>query len=76
MPGAVRLSDEYWTPNRCTPLVVRGVANAFLTVCVYAKSVLPKLSTGVAHHDNRDKELFAEIDQAASRITNWSRGRA
>lgn len=63
--GAARLMT-YRTPDDITPCVVLNTAEAFLEVCKYAQSVLPKLGTGVASHDDRDTELLRRISAAAS----------
>jgi hypothetical protein len=54
------------TPDDITPLIVAAVASAFLEACKYARGVLPKLKTGVAFHDDKDRGLIAMIDEAAS----------
>jgi len=56
----------YRTPDDISPIVVRKTAEAFLEACKYARSVLPKLRTGVASHDDRDAELLQRIGTAAS----------
>ena len=63
--GAARLMT-YRTPNDITPSLVLTTAEAFLKACKYAQSVLPKLRTGVASHDDRDVELLQRIRTAAS----------
>ncbi len=55
------------TPDDITPAVVVKTAEAYLEACTYARSVLPKLRTGVASHDARDVELIQQITSAASR---------
>lgn len=56
----------YRTRDDISPIVVRKTAEAFLEACKYARSVLPKLRTGVASHDDRDAELLQRIGTAAS----------
>jgi hypothetical protein len=56
----------YRTPDDISPNVVLKTAEAFLEACKYARSVLPKLRTGVASHDDRDAELLRRISAAAS----------
>jgi hypothetical protein len=64
--GVVRLITTYRTPDNISPNVVLMTATAFLEACKYARSVLPKLRTGVASHDDRDAELLQRIGAAAS----------
>lgn len=54
------------TPDDISSNVVPEAAEAFLEACKYARSVLPKLRTGVAAHDERDVELLQRISTAAS----------
>jgi hypothetical protein len=56
----------YRTPDDISPNVVLKTAETFLEACKYARSVLPKLRTGVASHDDRDAELLQIISAAAS----------
>jgi hypothetical protein len=56
----------YRTPDDISPIVVRKTAEAFLEACKYARSVLPRLRTGVASHDDRDAEFLQRIGTAAS----------
>jgi hypothetical protein len=63
--GVARLMT-YRTPDDITPSVVLKTAEAFLEACKYARSVLPKLRTGVASHDDRDEELLQRISAATS----------
>lgn len=64
--GAARLITSYRTPDDISQNVVLGTAAAFLEACKYAQSVLPKLRTGVASHDERDADLLRAITAAAS----------
>ena len=64
--GVDRLITRYRTPDNISPNVVLTTAEAFLEVCKYARSVLPKLRTGVASHDDRDVEMLNKINAAAS----------
>jgi len=64
--GVARLITTYRTPDDISPKVVLKTAEAFLEACKYARSVLPKLRTGVASHDNRDAELLQIINTAAT----------
>ena len=64
--GVARLITTYRTPDDISPSVVLGTAGAFLEACKYARSVLPRLRTGVASHDGRDNELLSKIDAAAA----------
>ena len=56
----------YRTPDDITPNVVLKTAEAFLEVCKYARSVLPKMRTGVAAHDDRDDSLIKAITETAT----------
>lgn len=64
--GVARLITTYRTPNNISPNVVLMTAAAFLETCKYARSVLPKLRTGVPSHDDQDAELLQRIGAAAS----------
>jgi hypothetical protein len=64
--GVARLITTYRTPDDISPNVVLMTGVAFLEACKYARSVLPKLRTGVASHDVRDAELLQIIGAAAS----------
>jgi hypothetical protein len=64
--GVARLITTYRTPDNISPNVVLMTAATFLEACNYARSVLPKLRTGVASHDDRDAELLQIISTAAS----------
>jgi hypothetical protein len=64
--GVARLITTYRTPDDISPNVVLMTAAVFLEACKYARSVLPKLRTGVATHDDRDLELIKKIDAAAA----------
>ena len=69
--GVARLITTYRTPDRISPEIVLKTAEAFLEACKYARSVLPKLPTGVALHDDRDAELLQVIGTAAaSQVAN------
>jgi hypothetical protein len=65
LDGVARLMT-YRTPDDITPSVVLKTAEAFLEACKYARSVLPKLRTGIASHDDRDAQLLQRINTAAS----------
>jgi hypothetical protein len=54
------------TPDDISVQPVLKTAEAFLDACNYARSVLPKLRTGVASHDDRDAELLRRIITAAA----------
>lgn len=54
--GVARLITSYRTPDNISPNVVLMTAVAFPEACKYARSVLPKLRTGVGLHDDRDVE--------------------
>jgi hypothetical protein len=62
-------------PDDISPPVVMGTADAFLTACEHAREVLPKLRTGDASHDGKDKALIQQITAAlAARWTGaWLR---
>ncbi len=64
--GVARLITTYRTPDDISPKVVVMTAEAFREACKYAASVLPKLRTGVAAHDDRDAELLQLINIAAA----------
>ncbi len=49
------------TPDDIAPSTVEAVAGVFLHACTYAQSVLPKLRTGVAEHDQKDAEFIDRI---------------
>jgi hypothetical protein len=51
-------------PDNITPSTVVATAGAFLTACAYARSVLPKLRTGVPDHDQKDAALIERIAAA------------
>jgi hypothetical protein len=54
-------------PNNISSDTVAASAIPFLTACEYALSVLPKLKTGVAVHDQHDAALLKQIKQAVSK---------
>jgi len=64
--GVARLITTYRTPDDISPEVVLKTAEAFLEACKYARSVLPKLRTGVATHDDRDILLITAISETAA----------
>lgn len=69
--GVARLLTTYRTTDDISPKVVLKTAEAFLEACKYARSVLPKMRTGVASHDDRDAELLQIINTAAApRLAN------
>lgn len=51
-------------PNNISPDTVAASATPFLKACEYALSVLPKLKTGVAAHDQHDAALMEKTKQA------------
>ncbi len=53
-------------PDNISPDTVAASAIPFFTACEYALSVLPKLKTGVAAHDQRDAALIESIRAATS----------
>jgi hypothetical protein len=59
--GVTRLVTSYRTPDNISPDDVLMTATAFLEACKYARSVLPKLRTGVALHDDKDSLLIEAI---------------
>jgi hypothetical protein len=63
--GTTRLLSSR-TSDDISADAVDATARAFLAACLYAKSVLPKLRTGVAEHDQRDAELMRKIEEARS----------
>jgi hypothetical protein len=62
--GAERLI-RYRTPDGIPTRVVGAVAEAFLQACLYARSLLPRLKTGMADRDAIDDEMIKRIDAAA-----------
>jgi hypothetical protein len=56
----------YRTPDDITPSLVLKTAEAFLEACKYARSVLPKMRTGVAAHDAGDESLIKAITAKAT----------
>jgi hypothetical protein len=64
--GVARLITTYRTPDNISPDVVLMTAATFLEACKYARSVLPKLRTGVAAHDDRDLKLIEVITDTAA----------
>lgn len=52
------------TPDDIPPSSIEATAEAFLRACTYAQSVLPKLRTGVAEHDQKGAELIENIRAA------------
>jgi hypothetical protein len=63
--GAARLITSR-TPDDISAETVEITGNAFLFACAYAQTVLPKLRTGVAEHDQKDAELIRRINEARS----------
>jgi hypothetical protein len=51
-------------PDNVSSETVAAAAVPFLTACQYALSVLPKVRTGVAAHDQQDAGLIAQITAA------------
>jgi hypothetical protein len=68
-----RLITTYRTPDNISPNVVLMTAAAFLEACKYARSVLPKLRTGVAAHDDRDTLLVKAVSEAATAAEQTAR---
>lgn len=64
--SVARLITTYRTPDDISPKVVLKTAEAFLEACKYVRSVLPKLRTGVAAHDDKDTLLITAIGKAAA----------
>jgi hypothetical protein len=64
--GVARLMTTYRTPDDLSPKVILKTAEAFLEACKYARSMLPKLRTGVAAHDDKDTLLITAIGKAAA----------
>jgi hypothetical protein len=62
--GVTRLITTYRTPDDVSANIVLMTAAAFLEACKYARSVLPKLRTGVASHDDQDALLIKAIADA------------
>jgi hypothetical protein len=62
--GAERLI-RYRTSDDIPTRVVGAVAEAFLQACLYARSPLPRLKTGMADRDAIDDEMIKRIDAAA-----------
>jgi hypothetical protein len=52
------------TPDNITPSTVEQVSDVFLSACVYARTVLPNLRTGVPSHDEKDRTLIEAITAA------------
>ncbi len=71
--GVTRLITTYRTPDDISPNVVLMTATAFLEACKYARTVLPKLRTGVASHDDRDALLIKTIGDAATAVAQSAR---
>ena len=61
--GAARLMN-FRTPDDISAAAVHSIADAFLEACRYAQSLLPRLRTGDASHDARDKALVQQINAA------------
>jgi hypothetical protein len=58
--GAARLMVG--APNKISAPVVMKAADAFLATCIIARSLLPRLRTGVASHDTADEALIQKIN--------------
>ncbi len=58
-------------PDDISPATVEMTAGVFLHACTYALSVLPKLRTGVAEHDQKDAELIRRIQMVAAAGRCW-----
>jgi hypothetical protein len=63
--GAASLINSR-APDNIAPETVAAAAVPFLAACQYALSVLPKLKTGVAAHDQLDAGLIAKITAATA----------
>ncbi len=57
-------------PDNITPNTVAATAGAFLSVCAYAQTVLPKLRTGVPEDDQQDAALIERIRAATAQQPN------
>jgi hypothetical protein len=58
------------TPDDLTPGSLKITGDVFLNACAYAQSVLPKFTTGVAAHDEKDAALIENIGKAVSANTS------
>ena len=63
---SVRLMGTSRAPDDINPDIVLQAAAILLEACKYARTVLPKIRTGVAAHDDRDAELIQAITVAAA----------
>jgi hypothetical protein len=63
--GAARLITSR-TPEDISAETVEITGGAFLYACAYAQTILPKLRTSVAEHDQKDAELIRRINEARS----------
>ncbi len=63
--GTVSLIN-FREPDDMSASTVAMTAGVLLHACTYAQSVLPKLRTGVAEHDQKDAELIKRIQAAAA----------
>jgi hypothetical protein len=70
--GAAQLV-HYRTPDDVSRMSVATAASAFLSACLYARTVLPRLKTGIADRDEKDKDLINQINEAAAA---WNIARA
>ncbi|HEY5105718.1 MAG TPA: hypothetical protein VII73_02975 [Caulobacteraceae bacterium] len=66
---SVRLMGTSRTPDDINPAIVLQAAGIFLEACKYARTVLPKMRTGVASHDDRDADLIQAISAATVPIS-------
>lgn len=62
--GAAQLV-RYRTPDDVSRTAVAATAQAFLVACQYSRNVLPRVKTGFADHDEKDRDVVREIDEAA-----------
>jgi len=58
---SIRLIGSSRDPDDINPAIVAQIASVLLEACKHARSVLPKIRTGVAAHENRDAELIKMI---------------
>lgn len=66
------------TPDDISAITVEATAKTFLKGCAYAQSLLPRLKTGVALHDQQDAKLIeliktlTEAEGMANKRSNFS----
>ena len=61
--GVARLMNSR-TPDDISARTVVATAEPFLTACLYARGLLPKLRTGDPSHDAKDEALIQKINDA------------